>query len=84
MATTMPFLPLIGGDTKFQPIFVGDVADAVCAALDKREAQGRVYELGGPSTYTFRQLLEYTTQEIDRPRALGARCHSLSRIQLVW
>lgn len=70
MATTMPFLPLIGGDTKFQPIFVGDVADAVCAALDKREAQGRVYELGGPSTYTFRQLLEYTTQEIDRPRAL--------------
>lgn len=71
MATIAPALPLIGGGkTKFQPIFVGDVADAVCAALDQHKAQGRVYELGGPRTYTFKQLLEYITAEIDRPRAL--------------
>ncbi len=61
------FMPLIGGGkTRFQPVFVGDVADAVCAALDKREAQGRVYELGGPSIYTFRQLLEYVRIETQR------------------
>jgi NADH dehydrogenase len=61
------FLPLIGGGkTRFQPVFVGDVADAVCAALEKREAQGRTNELGGPNTYTFRQLLEYVRDETDR------------------
>ncbi|UPT63642.1 MAG: complex I NDUFA9 subunit family protein [Hyphomonadaceae bacterium JAD_PAG50586_4] len=71
MAQTTLALPLIGGGkTKFQPVFVGDVADAVVAALDKREAQGRVYELGGPRTYTFKQLLEFITKEIARPRPL--------------
>lgn len=70
MATTAPGLPLIGGGkTKFQPIFVGDVADAVCAALDRADARGRTYELGGPRTYTFKQLLEFITTEIHRPRA---------------
>jgi len=72
MATMAPALPLIGGGkTKLQPIFVGDVADAVVAAVSKREAQGRVYELGGPRTYTFKQLLQFITSEIDRPRTLA-------------
>ncbi len=71
MATTMPFLPLIGGGkTKFQPVFVGDVADAIVAALGKREARGHVYELGGPQTYSFKQLLQLITTEIDRSRPL--------------
>lgn len=60
-------LPSIGGGrTQFQPVFVGDVADAVVAALSKPEAQGRVYELGGPNTYTFKQLLDYVRTEADR------------------
>lgn len=64
-------LPLIGGGkTKFQPIFVGDVADAVCAALDKRDAQGRIYELGGPRTYTFKELMQFIRTETDRNVAL--------------
>ncbi len=72
MATLSPVLPLIGGGrTKFQPIFVGDVADAVVAALGKREAQGRVYELGGPRIYSFKQVLEFVTAEIRRPRLLA-------------
>ncbi len=72
MATIAPVLPLIGGGkTKFQPVFVGDVADAVLAALDSREAQGRVYELGGPRIYTFKQLLNFVTAEIGRPRLLA-------------
>ncbi|MGD9968271.1 MAG: complex I NDUFA9 subunit family protein [Hyphomonadaceae bacterium] len=61
-------IPLVGGGkTRFQPVFVGDVADAVVAALSNREAKGRVYELGGPRTYTFRQLIEYVRAETDRP-----------------
>jgi uncharacterized protein YbjT (DUF2867 family) len=60
-------LPLIGGGkTKFQPVFVGDVADAVVAALGSDGAQGRTYELGGPRTYTFKQLLDYIRTETDR------------------
>lgn len=70
MAKMSPVLPLIGGSTRFQPAYAGDVADAVAAALSRPDAQGRTYELGGPRTYTMKELLQYLTREIDRPRAL--------------
>ena len=60
-------IPLIGGGkTKFQPVFVGDVADGVCAALQRDEARGRVFELGGPSVYSFKELMQYVRRETDR------------------
>ncbi|HVY86497.1 MAG TPA: complex I NDUFA9 subunit family protein [Caulobacterales bacterium] len=60
-------LPLIGGGkTKFQPIYVGDVADAVCAALDNDAARGQTYELGGPRTYTFKELMQFVVTETER------------------
>jgi NADH dehydrogenase len=68
-AAIRPFgaLPLIGGGkTKFQPVFVGDVADAVCAALEREDARGRIYELGGPSVYTFKELMQYIVRETAR------------------
>ncbi len=71
MARGGPVLPLIGGGkTKFQPLFVGDAADAVCAALDRSDARGATYELGGPSVYSFKQLMQFTLSEIDRRPAL--------------
>jgi NADH dehydrogenase len=70
MARLSPILPLIGGSTKFQPVYVADVAAAVAAALAKPEAAGKTYELGGPRTYTMTELLKYITREIDRPRML--------------
>jgi NADH dehydrogenase len=70
MSRLTPVLPLIGGATKFQPVHVGDVADAVGAALAKPEAAGQTYELGGPRTYTMKELLQYITRTIDRPRVL--------------
>jgi NADH dehydrogenase len=70
MAKMSPALPLIGGSTRFQPAYAGDVADAVAAALSRPDARGRIYELGGPRIYTMRELLLYLTREIDRPRAL--------------
>jgi NADH dehydrogenase len=71
MATTSPALPLIGGGkTKFQPVYVGDVAEAICNALDHVDARGRTFELGGPSVYSFKQLMRFVTAEIGRPRLL--------------
>ncbi len=70
MARMSPILPLIGGDTKFQPVHVGDVADAVAAALSKPDAAGKTFELGGPRVYTMKELLVYITKQIDRARLL--------------
>ncbi len=71
MAMTSPFLPLIGGGrTRFQPVYVGDVAAAVAAALRLPAAQGKTYELAGPRSYSFRRLLEITLAEIGRKRLL--------------
>jgi len=69
MAMISPVLPLIGGGkTRFQPIYVGDVADAVIKCLDDPATAGRTYELGGPKIYTFRELLELLLREIRRKR----------------
>lgn len=67
LALLSPALPLIGGGTtKFQPVYVDDVADAVMASLAMPAAKGETYELGGPSVYTFRQLMEMILRETNR------------------
>jgi len=53
----LPLLPLVCGDSRFQPVYVGDVADAVMAAIGREDAAGRIYELGGPRLARFRDLL---------------------------
>jgi len=71
IARVSPFLPLIGGGrTRFAPVFVGDVAAAVAAALDREDAPGRTYELGGPRGETLRALFELILREINRRRLL--------------
>jgi uncharacterized protein YbjT (DUF2867 family) len=71
MAVFSPALPLIGGgETRFQPVYVGDVADAVVRCIDEPATAGRIYELGGPKTYTFRALLEMLLAETRRHRLL--------------
>ncbi len=68
MARLLPLLPLIGGGhTRFQPVYVGDVADAVLAVLDRPEAAGRTFELGGPRSYSFRELLDYIRRQVGVP-----------------
>ncbi len=59
MAKISPYLPLIGGGaTQFQPVYVGDVAEAMMRVLQTPGAQGKTYALGGPQIYTFRRLME--------------------------
>ncbi len=71
MAGLSPALPLIGGGkTKFQPVYVDDVADAICETLTRPEAAGRIYEIGGPRVYTFRELMELMLSEIGQRRLL--------------
>lgn len=66
-----PALPAIGGGkTKFQPVYVDDVAKAVCAVLESDDTAGKIYELGGPNVYTFKELLEYLGQITGRDRLL--------------
>ena len=68
LARLLPALPLVGGGfTRFQPAYVGDVADAAVAALDRA---GGLFELGGPKVYSFRQLMELLLEEIGRKRLL--------------
>lgn len=82
MARFLPALPLIGGGgTRFQPVFVGDVAAAIVAALRDPAARGHTYELGGPTIYTFRQLMEIVLKETGRKRALIPLPFALAAIQ---
>ncbi len=71
LARISPVLPLIGGGmTRFQPVFVGDVATAIADAVDGNVKGGTVYELGGPEVRTFKQLLHYVLATIERKRLL--------------
>lgn len=58
LARALPVLPLVGGDTRFQPVFVGDVAAAVVEAVAGRARDGATYELGGPDVVTLRKVVE--------------------------
>jgi uncharacterized protein YbjT (DUF2867 family) len=82
MARFMPALPLIGGGlTKYQPAFVGDVAEALALAVDGKARSGTVYELGGPEVRTFKQLMEYVLATIGRKRLLLPLPFGLAKLQ---
>jgi NADH dehydrogenase len=82
MARFSPALPLIGGGaTKFQPVFVGDVAQAVTRLIDTGIASGRTYELGGPEVMSFRDLIEFTLHTVGRKRLLLPMPWAVARIQ---
>jgi NADH dehydrogenase len=69
MARMSPLMPLIGGGrTRFQPVYVGDVASAIAAAVEGKGKPGAVYELGGPEVVTFRKLLDRTQEWAGRDR----------------
>jgi NADH dehydrogenase len=68
---SFPFMPAIGGaKTKFQPVYVGDVAAAVARVLGNTAAYGQTYELGGPEVYSFGDLIKYVGREVMAPRPL--------------
>jgi NADH dehydrogenase len=69
MASLFPVLPLIGGgNTKFQPVYVEDVAEAIALAVDGKLTAGKIYELGGPDVLSFRECLETMLSVVNRKR----------------
>lgn len=71
MAQSSPFLPLIGGGkTRLQPVYVQDVAKAVVKSLTLPEAKGKIFELGGPKVYTFKEIIQLILKTIHRRRLL--------------
>jgi uncharacterized protein YbjT (DUF2867 family) len=71
LARLSPALPLIGGGvTRLQPVYVGDVANAVADAVDGKTKAGATYELGGPEVLTMREIMEIILATIERQRML--------------
>jgi uncharacterized protein YbjT (DUF2867 family) len=70
MSRISPVLPVIGGDAKFQPVWVDDVARAFIMAVGNRHVSGKTFELGGPRSYTFRELLVLLMDAMGRKRTL--------------
>ncbi len=81
MAQMLPVMPVICGATRFQPVYVGDVADAVMAALGLADAAGALFELGGPRVWTFRELLAYVLEQTARRRPMINVPMWLARLQ---
>jgi len=77
-----PILPLIGGGRqKFSPVFVGDVAKAIVKSLQLNNSEPKIYELGGPENYLFKELMEILLSEIKKKRFLVNIPFNLARIQ---
>jgi uncharacterized protein YbjT (DUF2867 family) len=82
MAMISPVMPLIGGgETRLQPVYVGDVADAIVHCIDDPATAGRSYELGGPKVYTMRELIELLLEAIRRKRILIDLPFALAALQ---
>ncbi len=79
MASISPALPLIGGGhTRFQPVYVGDLAEAIAQAAASDVHAGQTYELGGPAVYSFRDLMEFILRETGHRRFLAPLPFSLA------
>lgn len=81
LARMSPVLPLVGADTRMQPVYVGDVAQAVTKAAAGEALPGRIYELGGPEVLTFREIVELILRVIERRRMLLPLPFGLAKMQ---
>jgi NADH dehydrogenase len=85
IARFSPALPLVGGGhTRFQPVFAGDVANAVVAAIEGRAKDGEIYELGGPEVRSFKELMQFMLATIERRRLLVPIPFALAKFQAAF
>jgi NADH dehydrogenase len=85
LARISPILPLIGGGgTRFQTVYVGDVADAIAKSVSDPACAGRTYELGGPHVYTFKELMELLLRQIHRRRLLVPWPFAMAELQAIF
>ncbi len=81
LARILPVIALPGAGVRFQPVYVGDVADCFVRALDLDVAIGRTYPLCGPRVYTLAELVRYVAATIDRPRPVIGMPDAIARLQ---
>ncbi len=82
LAQFSPILPLVGGGkTKFAPIYVGDVAKTIVKALELNNSEPKIYELGGPENYSFKELMEILLTEIKKKRFLVPIPYGFAKFQ---
>ena len=82
LAQFSPFLPLVGGgQTKFSPIYVGDVAKSIVKSLELNNSETKIYELGGPENYSFKELMEILLTEIKKKRFLVPIPYGFAKFQ---
>jgi NADH dehydrogenase len=81
LARWLPVLPLIGGGTRLQPVFVEDVAEAITNILVDPGTVGQTYELAGPGVYTLRELVNMTLRLMGRRRLLVPVPFAIAKIQ---
>lgn len=81
LARFFPVLPIGGAAVRFQPVWIGDVADAFVNALDNRDTFGKTYELVGPRVYTLRELVQFAASASGHPRSVVALPDSLAHLQ---
>lgn len=87
LSVFLPFLPLYGGGkTKFQPVFVGDIADAVLTIMDEKtdKFEGQTYHLGGTKVYSFKEIYEVILKETNRKRPLINMPWPVAKIQATF
>lgn len=84
LARLLPVLPVIGADTKLQPVYVGDVASAVADAVDGKTKPGATYEIGGPEIVTMREAIELILRVIDRHPALLPLPFGLAKLKAAF
>ena len=84
LARMSPVLPLMGGDTKMQPVYVGDVASAIADAVDGKTKAGATYELGGPEVLTMREIMQFILATTDRGRMLAPLPFGLAKFQALF
>ena len=76
MARLSPFLPVVGdGPVTFQPVYVQDIAG--CGRAERQKCKSQTYELGGPQTYTFRELMDYLIKTLPTVDHAAAPCHQM-------
>ena len=83
LASIAPVLPIANAQARFQPIYVGDVADAFVNALDNRATFRRAYELAGPRIYTLKELVQFAARASGHPRPVIGLPGGLARAQAI-
>ena len=81
LARMFPVLPLTGASCRFQPVYVEDVAEAVWQSLARPEAAGQTFDLAGPTVYTLRQLVEYVSALVGKPRPIIGLPEGIGMVQ---